>query len=63
MVKVYGLVRRTGYAIGAKCDKILISTTTAAIAAEILKNYRDFVDGWNANHVTGIHGIIIETEV
>ena len=63
MVKVYGLVKRTGYAIGAGYSKILISTTTATLAAEILKSYQDFINCWNDNHTTEIHGIIIETEV
>lgn len=63
MVKIYGIIKRTGYAIGAKYDKILISTTTPTLAAEILKDYRKWVNRWNDNHVIEIHGIVIEAEV
>lgn len=62
MVKLYGLIKRTGYAVGDTFDKILISTGPAHGAALIMEIYADFIKQYNANHITPIHGLIFETD-
>lgn len=61
MVKVYGVMKRQGFCIGDTEGKTLIGTYAKSIACKILMD-DNFIQRWNANHVSSICRLVFEFE-
>ena len=62
MIKIYGLIKQSGFAIGDDYNKHLLGEFSAARAIDILKDRKNFIERWNENHITKMVQLIFETE-
>lgn len=61
MVKVYGIIKCDGFAIGSVEKKIFIGAYSKSNACKIMMD-ETFIDRWNDNHIANISKLVFEME-